>query len=414
MKTRLTALLMGLLLTAGMSVYADQTITVTASDSDISASLDLKAVATVFGEADNLEDFEKELNNPEARISNLDLNGDGEVDYLRVIETEKDNAHLVVLQAVLAKDIYQDVASIFVEKDPATQQVTVQIVGDEYIYGADYVIEPVYMAVPVIYSWFWGPHWVAWHSPYYWGYYPPYWHPYHCWAVHDYWHHIYAYHHHHPYCSYRYRPAPPPHYHEMPRPQSRRDYATRHPENSFASRNAGRQVTNARDVQPTRSSRAADGSRSAVSASRGSRTFDSQNVRSSASRTSGVSATTSRSASASRSTTASASSSRSSASASRATSSAVSRSSSAPSRSSSVSTSRSSAPSRSSSVSSSAPSRSSSSSVSRSSSSSTSRSSSSSVSRSSSYGGSRSVGTSSSAPRSSSGTSRSTSSTPRR
>ncbi len=403
MKTRLTALFLGMLLTAGLSVYADQTITVTANDSDISASLDLKAVATIFGEAENLEAFEEALNNPETRISNLDLNGDGEVDYLRVIETEKDNAHLVVLQAVLAKDIYQDVASIFVEKDPSTQQVTVQIIGDDYIYGANYVIEPVYVTVPVIYSWFWGPHWVAWHSPYYWGYYPYYWHPYHCWAMHDYWHHIYDFHHHHPYCSYRYRPAPPPHYHDVPRPQSRRDYASRHPENSFSSRNAGRAVSNARDLQPTRS--ASGASRSPQTAVRGSRTFDSQNVRSSATRVSGQAASTSRSATASRSTTATAT--RSASAPARATSSTASRSGvTATSTRSDVSTSRSntnsvrsssstssrssSTPARSSSsVSSSSSSSRSSGTVSRSSSSS-SRSGGSSVSRSSSYGGSRS------------------------
>ncbi len=428
MRTRLTALLMGLLLTAGLSVYADQTITVTANDSDISANLDLKAVATIFGEAKDLEQFEEELNNPEARISNLDLNGDGEVDYIRVIETEQDNNHLVVLQAVLAKDIYQDVASIYVEKDPATQQVTVQIVGDDYIYGPNYVIEPVYVTVPVIYDWFWGTHWVAWHSPYYWGYYPHYWHPYHCWAVHDYWHHIYDFHHYHPYCSYRYRPAPPPHYHDMPRPQSRRDYATRHPEGSFTSRNAGRQVSNARDLQPMRSARTADATRGTVSSSRGSRTFDSQNVRPSATRVNGASATTSRSTAASPARSASATRSNT-ATTTRSASSSTSRSSAAPAQRSSTtqratstsSTSRSTAPSRSSSVSSSTsrsssvsrssstPQRSSSSSSVRSSSS-TSRSSSSSVSRSSSYGGSRGSAPSSGASRSSSsGTSRSSS-----
>lgn len=76
------------------------------------------------------------------------------MDYLRVIETADNNRHLVVIQAVLAKDIYQDVASIFVEKDEKNQ-ITVQVVGDEYIYGENYIIEPVYIYRPVIYDWFW-------------------------------------------------------------------------------------------------------------------------------------------------------------------------------------------------------------------------------------------------------------------
>ena len=150
---------------------ADQTVTVTATSTDISQNLDLKTVATLFGQAKDLEQFEQMLNNPDSAFSNLDLNGDGEVDYLRVIETADDDRHLVVIQAVLAKDIYQDVASIFVEKDEKNQ-VTVQVVGDEYIYGANYIIEPVYIYRPHIYDWFWGPSWVCWHSPYYWGYWP--------------------------------------------------------------------------------------------------------------------------------------------------------------------------------------------------------------------------------------------------
>ena len=153
------------------TAFADETITVSATSSDISENLDLKTVATLFGQAKDLEQFEQLLNNPDSAFSNLDLNGDGEVDYLRVIETADNDRHLVVIQAVLAKDIYQDVASIFVEKDE-NNQITVQVVGDDYIYGENYIIEPVYIYRPVIYDWFWGTSWVCWHSPYYWGYYP--------------------------------------------------------------------------------------------------------------------------------------------------------------------------------------------------------------------------------------------------
>ena len=131
-------LCVGILLAVGMS-RADETVTVTATSSDISENLDLKIVATLFGQAKDLEQFEMMLNNPDSAFSNLDLNGDGEVDYLRVIETADEERHLVVVQAVLAKDIYQDVASIFIDKDESTQSVVVQVIGDEYIYGEDYM-----------------------------------------------------------------------------------------------------------------------------------------------------------------------------------------------------------------------------------------------------------------------------------
>ena len=232
------------------SVMADETVTVTATTSDISENLDLKTVATLFGQAKDLEQFEQLLNNPDSAFSNLDLNGDGEVDYLRVVETADGNRHLVVIQAVLAKDIYQDVASIFVEKDEK-DQITVQVVGDEYIYGANYIIEPVYIYRPYIYDWFWGASWVAWHSPYYWGYWPSWWHPFHCIDPFLYWDHCYWHHYHYP-CSFRTAHHHHPHYRHMHDRVRRNDYAHRHPERSFATRNASRNVSNARAFEQSR------------------------------------------------------------------------------------------------------------------------------------------------------------------
>ena len=249
------------LLLVHATAQADETITVTATSSDVSENLDLRMVATLFGQAKDLAEFEQMLNNPDSAYSNLDLNGDGDVDYLRVVETADNNRHLVVIQAVLAKDIYQDVASIFVEKDPESEAVTVQVIGDEYIYGADYIIEPVYIYRPYIYDWFWGPSWVCWHSPFYWGYWPAWWHPYHCIAHHLYWDHMYWHHHYHPICTYRTAYHYHPHYAPMRETVSRADYATRHPERSFATRNASRQVTNARDFDRTRQASLREASR---------------------------------------------------------------------------------------------------------------------------------------------------------
>ena len=275
---------------------ADQTVTVTATNADISEDLDLKTVATLFGQAKDLEQFEQMLNNPDSAFSNLDLNGDGNVDYLRVIETADQNRHLVVIQAVLAKDIYQDVASIFVEKDPESESVTVQVIGDEYIYGADYIIEPVYIYRPLIYDWFWGPSWVCWHSPFYWDYWPTWWHPYHCIAHHLYWDHIYWHHHYHPICTYRTGHHYHPHYAPMRERVSRTDYATRHPERSFATRNASRNYSNARSFDRNRQTAVRSASRvgtdngasatrvSTRSAGTASRTFGSSNVRTASSR----------------------------------------------------------------------------------------------------------------------------------
>lgn len=238
--------LSAILLISSMIARADETITVSATNSDISANLDLKVVAKLFGEAKDLEDFEQRLNNPDSAFVNLDLNGDGDVDYIRVIETTSGNRHLIVLQAVLAKDIYQDVASIYVEKDETTSQVSVQVIGDEYIYGTNYVIEPVYIYRPVIYDWFWSPYWVCWNSPWYWGYWPHWWHTWGCIHYWAYWDHCHHFHHHHGGCSFHYAQSARPASRTMSEGVSRQDYATANPGHSFSERNSGR--TNARQL----------------------------------------------------------------------------------------------------------------------------------------------------------------------
>ncbi|WP_264553976.1 hypothetical protein [Flavobacterium sp. N2038] len=178
MKTKLLILA---LLTIGLSSCSVQSqTTVYAKNSDISDNLDLRAVASMFGESSNLQDFERRLNDPKYQISNLDLNGDDQVDYLRVIESVEDRTHVVIIQAVLDRDVYQDVATLDVERDNYNK-VSVQIVGNTYLYGANYIYEPVYNVVPVIYSSFWVTNYRPYYSTWNWNYYPTYyvaWNPY--------------------------------------------------------------------------------------------------------------------------------------------------------------------------------------------------------------------------------------------
>ena len=178
MKAKL--LLLALFALGISSCQAQAGATVYAKNSDISDNLDLRAVASMFGESANLQDFERRLNDPKYQISNLDLNGDNEVDYLRVIESVENRTHVVIIQAVLDRDVYQDIATIDVERDNYNK-VSVQIVGNTYLYGANYIYEPVYSVVPVIYTSFWVTNYRPYYSTWYWGYYPTYytaWTPY--------------------------------------------------------------------------------------------------------------------------------------------------------------------------------------------------------------------------------------------
>ena len=171
----LRSTVLSLLLLAAMSLRSQEDAVVQASNDDISENLDLEVVASIFADSEDLADFEQRLNDPEIQISNLDLNEDDYVDYLRVMESVEGNTHVVVIQAVLGEDLFQDVATIELEKEG--EQVNVQIVGDTYLYGPSLIIEPVFAYRPVIFGLFWRPYYRPFRSVYYWGYYPRYFRP---------------------------------------------------------------------------------------------------------------------------------------------------------------------------------------------------------------------------------------------
>jgi hypothetical protein len=255
MKPIVAVLLVGVLFTttqcvaqSGIAYSPQRTVTVQAQSNDISYNLDLQAVASIFGESRDLEEFEMRLNDYDAQISNLDLNNDGEVDYLRVIESSENNVHLVVVQAVLDRDVYQDVASIVVDRS-RYQKTYVQVIGDPYLYGNNYIIEPMYVSTPSIFSFFWGNSYQRWSSPYYWGYYPRYYHNRRPFEVNIYMSHIdrHINHNHSYYYSDRRRSS---YYESMHSSIGRNDYAKRYPDRNFSSRNGN--VTNRYYMQSSR------------------------------------------------------------------------------------------------------------------------------------------------------------------
>lgn len=184
-------------------------------------NLNLYAVMKLFQESETLEGFERSLNEENSKINNLDLNGDNLVDYIMVNDYVKDNVHTIVMRVALSKQESQDVAVFTVEqfKDGS---VEIQLIGDEELYGKNYIIEPYYAnnsetpnpgymgrgevrdnatvvrtttyevaAWPVV-RYIYHPHYVVWHSSWYWDYYPTYWHPWRPW----YYHYYYGYHSH--------------------------------------------------------------------------------------------------------------------------------------------------------------------------------------------------------------------------
>ncbi|MDX2414588.1 MAG: hypothetical protein QNK33_05310, partial [Bacteroidales bacterium] len=185
-------------------------------------NMNLYAVMNLFQESETLEAFERSLNDKENTINNLDLNGDNFVDYITVSDYAEKNFHTIVLRTALNQNEQQDVA-VFVVEQLKNDVVQIQLIGDEALYGPNYIVEPIYAETPnpgysgnvtvnnssyyEIASWpvvrfIYQPRYRVWRSSWYWGYYPSYWH---AWTPH-YWHYYYGYHshwHNHYYSHYR-------------------------------------------------------------------------------------------------------------------------------------------------------------------------------------------------------------------
>ena len=62
MKTKTTILRFLFIALLSTSMFAQDKTTVRANSSDISDNLDLRAIASIFGDASDLEDFENKIN----------------------------------------------------------------------------------------------------------------------------------------------------------------------------------------------------------------------------------------------------------------------------------------------------------------------------------------------------------------
>ena len=171
-------------------------------------NFDLQGALQLFQNAASPEDFEKAINTEGNHVNNLDLDGDGDIDYVRVIGKMEKEVHVFVLQVAASATENQDIAVIELEKT-GNETAVIQIVGDEDIYGEQVIVEPdgggndgsfysnnnsnlsgpnvnydVNISGIVVNVWLWPsvrfvytPFYKPWHSPWKWNYYPGWWKP---------------------------------------------------------------------------------------------------------------------------------------------------------------------------------------------------------------------------------------------
>ncbi len=146
-----------------------------------SDGLDLKAVGALLKKARDAESLERLINDPKEGVNNLDLNGDGKVDYIKVTEYGDDNVRGFALTTEPAKGEEQEIATIEVEKSKDKAQVEIQ--GNEQIYGPRHYYHSTFGLTDfLLMSYLFSPH-RYYVSPWYYGYYPGYYRP---WRTMDY------------------------------------------------------------------------------------------------------------------------------------------------------------------------------------------------------------------------------------
>lgn len=162
----------------------------------------LQGALQLFKDASSPEEFEKLLNKESNHVNNLDLNEDGDIDYVRVIDQTDQDAHAFVLQVPVSESESQDIAVIELEKTGESSAI-IQIIGDEEIYGEQVIVEPTEdensnggkggfneanfstgADAIVVNVWLWpsvrfvyAPAYRPWVSPWRWRHYPAWWRP---------------------------------------------------------------------------------------------------------------------------------------------------------------------------------------------------------------------------------------------
>src|SRR6478609_830544 len=150
----------------------------------------LEGALELFKKSGSPEEFERLLNSQSAKVNNLDLNDDGDIDYIKVIDRNEGAVHAFILQAVVSPTESQDVAVIELEK-LANGKAVLQIIGDADIYGIETIIEPTEevrvnagtsSARNVVNVWSWpsvqyvySPYYSVWMSPWGWNARPIWW-----------------------------------------------------------------------------------------------------------------------------------------------------------------------------------------------------------------------------------------------
>ncbi len=135
--------------------------------------LDLRAVGELVKTAKDAEALERQINDASTGLNNLDLDSDGEVDYISVEEFGGGNSRGFMLIAKLNDGREQEVATIDIEKT-TDSDADLEIRGNERVYGSNHYHHSSFgIGDYLMMRWLFSSH-SMYRSPYYYGRYPGY------------------------------------------------------------------------------------------------------------------------------------------------------------------------------------------------------------------------------------------------
>lgn len=157
----------------GAEACSNDRYDVNVTGSSASDGLDLKAVGALVQDAKDAESFERLLNDPSRGVNNLDLDEDGNVDYIKVTEFGDGDARGFALTTELAPGDVQEIATVNIVK--AEDRAEMEVRGNQHIYGHRHYYHSHFgLTDMLLFSYLFRPH-AMYVSPWGYGAYPGYW-----------------------------------------------------------------------------------------------------------------------------------------------------------------------------------------------------------------------------------------------
>jgi hypothetical protein len=143
------------------------------ANSDLSKGLDLVALGEMLKKSKDAKTLEEELNK-DGSINNVDLDGDGKVDYLKVTEYGEGSERGLSITDEVKKGEVQEIATVQITKTN-DHEAEVNVQGNQDIYGPQANYHSTFTDFLIL-SYLFTPH-PYYYSPWGFGYYPGWYRP---------------------------------------------------------------------------------------------------------------------------------------------------------------------------------------------------------------------------------------------